>query len=268
MQNPEEREERAVERTAPVPGGIPTEVRSTARKVGDWFKNNWRNISIAVLAIAIIVMAPMLASARANTSSEVAALRSTVNDYQAKNTALLQQVAAKEGIIASQQSKIDSLQSLLGKGAPAAAAAVTQSTAVTTATTSAPSISKMVNQADVMNVLRQTFPECRIRGPERKQYGVISLSEVQRFLNSDQGDKLALGEDSDYVAYLQGAIKSQPGWDTIPVGFVKPTRTNPVFSIILAESGGVVKVYGVDVRADRVWPIENDPSAEFIVVLF
>ena len=244
-----------VEQESTIPGGATARAIDRRQGFRAWFKTNWKD---ALLIALIVISAYLLASwiyTKIQGSPEVSALKSQIATYQARNTDLLSSINAKDGVIANQNATIQKLQQATGTAPAAGSAAAVPAT-----------ITRMVSQTQAIEVLRQTFPEAAIRGPERTQYGIPTLAEFQKFIAADNTNNLVLGASSDYVLHLAGAIK-QPGWDMVASGFVKPTRTNPLYFISMVDIQGTTTIVGVDAKSDKVWPIAQDLSADFLVVL-
>ncbi|MDD5144703.1 MAG: hypothetical protein PHW72_01100 [Candidatus Pacebacteria bacterium] len=202
----------------------------------------------------------------------------TIADLTKRNDDLLKAIRQKEDAIVEQEQALEKASTEVNKVKVALENQTKQITDLKTTLAKSngsssfsaipePKITRAMSQTEVMELLRATFPNARIRGPEREKYSLVNFTEVQRFLKTDAGSELDLGEDSDYVINLMGAFK-QPNWSTVPVGYVKKTTSHPVFPIVIAEESGKAKIYAIDILEDEILPVETDKSIEFIAALF
>jgi hypothetical protein len=117
---------------------------------------------------------------------------------------------------------------------------------------------------EVMDILRDKFPQTMFRGVEAPIFEITSLSEVKRFLDEDRTDEEDLGgNQGDYVFRLMGQFNS-PGWEKIPFGWAK--TDNDIYNIVILKDGSKIKVFGIDPTTDRLWEISTAANVKFVLI--
>lgn len=127
-----------------------------------------------------------------------------------------------------------------------------------------PKVLDTISHDQMIDVLREKFPEAMFRGVEAASFEITSLSEIERFLEEDQIDKEDLGGNKgDYVFRLMGQF-SQPNWEKIPVGWAKSDEE--IYNIVVVEENSQITVYGIDPMTDKIWEISKAPQVKFVLV--
>jgi len=120
-----------------------------------------------------------------------------------------------------------------------------------------------IDHDDVMDLLRDAFPDTLFRGVEGGEFYVLPLTEIEKLLSEDNTDDLWLEETGDYVARLIGNF-SRPGLEKIPIGFMK---TDKVFcNVVIAFWLGEPVVFKINPKTDQIEKVFKDSTVKFVVM--
>jgi hypothetical protein len=120
-----------------------------------------------------------------------------------------------------------------------------------------------VSSQEMLVFLRKAFPNADFRGVEENLYQLTYYAEVLRFLAADNTDQISLQKAGNYVFRLMGNF-SRPGWEDIPVGWVK-TDSRFYFIFIVSDQNSM-KIYRLDPKSDQPQLFETDTTAKFVLV--
>lgn len=128
---------------------------------------------------------------------------------------------------------------------------------------SPPQIVSTVSNQDMLVFLRKVFPNASFRGVEENTYQLTYYSEIQRFLEADNTNQMSLQRTGNYVFRLMGNF-SRPGWENIPVGWVK--TDNRFYFVFIVSEKNAMRIYSLDPANDQPQPFETDATAKFVLV--
>lgn len=175
---------------------------------------------------------------------EILSLRDQIRTLEGDKTVLQRQVS-------SLREQIASLQDQLTGGSQ-------------TYIPSPPQIVSTLTHREVLDILRDKFPQAMFRGAEGSRFEVTTLSEIERFLAEDRTDQEDLsGGEGDYVFALMGSFNS-PGWETIPIGWAK--TDDDIYNVVIAREGTRIKVFGINPATDRLWEISTTSNVKFVLI--
>lgn len=131
---------------------------------------------------------------------------------------------------------------------------------------SPPDIVGIISHNEIIDLLREYFPYAMFRGVEAPEFKLTTLEEIERFLQEDDTDILPIGENKgDYIFRLIGEF-SQPGWEEIPVGWIKESDGDINIIVIVLEEGNA-KILVVDPTTDSFWWLEEaNENIMFVLV--
>lgn len=127
-----------------------------------------------------------------------------------------------------------------------------------------PQIAGSATHGEILNLLREVFPNAAPRGVEQISFELTSYSEVARFLQADDTNQASLQNRSDYVFRLIGNFSSA-GWERVPVGWVK-TSSESFYFIFIVKEGSELQIFGFLPDTDQPQRIHKDTTAKFVLV--
>ena len=83
----------------------------------------------------------------------------------------------------------------------------------------APQVVGSITHRQMIEFLREVFPNAEFRGVEEAEFDLTNKSEVERFL--DEMPERSFSDQGDLVWRLMGEFTGQSGWEDIPIGWAK-----------------------------------------------